>query len=344
MGRAEPRRRNAQADRGALRRVAPVVLAVSVVMWIPSARAGCPLGLATDTLPAQSVPIDTAPVPGGVGLYVDASGDVSTDRWWAVTDAGVLLGFTGPNATPDTLIDTGLGEARSITLTPGGLTLGTATALIEGQVSAGTWTTTNVIVLNGASSNATALDWYQGGYVGSFGPDGIWRIAPDGNVLFVSGLAAQSMDYLPFDANTFCADLLQSGGAFHNVDAGGVPSLPATVVVLSELFPIVGTAVFSDGAGGFGMAVVQGPGVQIHGAFGFMPFVSGLAPGSTAGDLNCDGTVDIVDVPPFVLALNDPAAFQQAFPGCDPNRADVNGDALVNGADVAAFVNLLLTP
>ncbi|MFQ5422382.1 MAG: hypothetical protein ACE5F9_00215 [Phycisphaerae bacterium] len=343
MERVEPRRHNAEAGRGVLRRVAPVVLAMSVV-WSRSARAGCPLGLATDTLPAQSVPIDTVAVPGGVGLYVDATGDVSTDRWWAVTDVGVLLGFTGPNATPDTLIDTGLGEARSITLTPDGLTLGTATALIEGQVSAGTWTTTNVIVLNGASSNATALDWYQGGYFGAFGTDGLWRIAPDGSVLFVSSLAAQSLDYHPFDANTFCADLLQGGGAFHNVDTSGVPLLPATAVAMGELFPIVGTAVFSDGAGGFGMAVVQGPGVQIHDAFSFMPFVSGLAPGATVGDLNCDGTVDVADVQPFVLALSDPAAYQQAFPGCDSNRADVNGDSFTDGGDVAVFVGLLLNP
>jgi len=62
------------------------------------------------------------------------------------------------------------------------------------------------------------------------------------------------------------------------------------------------------------------------------------------GDLNCDGLVNNGDIPAFVLAMTDPAAYQQKFPGCDRLRADVNGDGIVNNADIPLFVELLTQP
>jgi len=62
------------------------------------------------------------------------------------------------------------------------------------------------------------------------------------------------------------------------------------------------------------------------------------------GDLNCDGVVSLLDVPPFVLGLIDPAAYAVAFPACDVTRADVDGNAENDGRDIKAFVSLLLSP
>lgn len=62
------------------------------------------------------------------------------------------------------------------------------------------------------------------------------------------------------------------------------------------------------------------------------------------GDLNCDGVVSVLDVPPFVLGLIDPAAYAVAFPTCDVTRADVDGNAETDGRDIKAFVSLLLSP
>jgi len=61
-----------------------------------------------------------------------------------------------------------------------------------------------------------------------------------------------------------------------------------------------------------------------------------------AGDLNCDSAVNVGDVPAFVLALIDPAAYAVQHPGCNINLADLNGDTINNGKDVAPFVNLIV--
>lgn len=62
------------------------------------------------------------------------------------------------------------------------------------------------------------------------------------------------------------------------------------------------------------------------------------------GDMNCDGALDVEDVGPFAMALVDAAAYSAAYPGCDIQRADVNEDAGINGADVPDFVAELLGP
>ena len=60
------------------------------------------------------------------------------------------------------------------------------------------------------------------------------------------------------------------------------------------------------------------------------------------GDLNCDCQVNTSDIAPFVLALLDPAAYQLANPSCDIHRADLNGDTLIDGSDVAELVRRLV--
>ncbi len=65
--------------------------------------------------------------------------------------------------------------------------------------------------------------------------------------------------------------------------------------------------------------------------------VSITLPGAAEIDLNCDCELTIDDVPWFVEALIDPAGFT----GCSINRADANGDSLIDGADIGAFVEAL---
>ena len=62
------------------------------------------------------------------------------------------------------------------------------------------------------------------------------------------------------------------------------------------------------------------------------------------GDLNCDCAVGPVDVNAFVLALVNPTGYAAAFPACNRQRADVNGDTRVDGADIATFVRMLVAP
>jgi len=59
-------------------------------------------------------------------------------------------------------------------------------------------------------------------------------------------------------------------------------------------------------------------------------------PGMPA-DMDCNCAVDLDDVAPFVLALISPAAYQAQFPKCDLQSADMNNDALHDGADVQGF-------
>ncbi|MBU0907657.1 MAG: hypothetical protein KKE05_05885, partial [Nanoarchaeota archaeon] len=42
------------------------------------------------------------------------------------------------------------------------------------------------------------------------------------------------------------------------------------------------------------------------------------------GDLNCDSLVSFGDINPFVLALSNPTAYGNTFPGCDIMNGDIN--------------------
>ena len=59
------------------------------------------------------------------------------------------------------------------------------------------------------------------------------------------------------------------------------------------------------------------------------------------GDLNCDGSVSLRDINPFVVALTDPAAFAGVLPGCPILNGDLNGDGTLSFRDINPFVVLL---
>ena len=59
------------------------------------------------------------------------------------------------------------------------------------------------------------------------------------------------------------------------------------------------------------------------------------------GDLNCDGSADLFDIDPFVIALSNPGAYRLQYPDCDRSNADCNDDGIVDSHDIDAFVALL---
>ncbi len=59
------------------------------------------------------------------------------------------------------------------------------------------------------------------------------------------------------------------------------------------------------------------------------------------GDMDCDGDVDFDDINPFVLAIQDPQAYQAAYPNCYWLNGDTDGDGDVDFDDINGFVALL---
>ncbi len=67
-----------------------------------------------------------------------------------------------------------------------------------------------------------------------------------------------------------------------------------------------------------------------------------LAAEFVLGDLDGNGVLDAFDVSPFELALSDPQAYHQTYPGLDPDRlGDLNGDGVLDAFDVGGFEVLL---
>ena len=65
------------------------------------------------------------------------------------------------------------------------------------------------------------------------------------------------------------------------------------------------------------------------------------------GDVNCDGTVNLFDIDPFVLALTatlneEPAEYYAQWPDCDITLADTDADGTINLFDVDPLVELLV--
>jgi hypothetical protein len=64
--------------------------------------------------------------------------------------------------------------------------------------------------------------------------------------------------------------------------------------------------------------------------------------GETPGDLNGDDLVNFADLSPFVKALTDIPGYEAMFPGLDRvARCDVSGDGQCNFGDLSPFAALL---
>ena len=67
----------------------------------------------------------------------------------------------------------------------------------------------------------------------------------------------------------------------------------------------------------------------------------GVVPIAPIGDMNCDESVNVFDIDPFVLALTDADAYVATYPECDLLNGDINGDGDVNSFDIDPFVLLV---
>lgn len=59
---------------------------------------------------------------------------------------------------------------------------------------------------------------------------------------------------------------------------------------------------------------------------------------ASPGDMNCDGSVDILDINAFTLALADPTGYASAYPNCDILLGDMNNDGGTNILDINDFI------
>ena len=69
-----------------------------------------------------------------------------------------------------------------------------------------------------------------------------------------------------------------------------------------------------------------------------------MAASPSMGDLNCDCTVDALDIEPFIVALFDPGRYDKLYPTCNIELADINDDGTVNALDIEPFIDLLFQP
>jgi hypothetical protein len=92
----------------------------------------------------------------------------------------------------------------------------------------------------------------------------------------------------------------------------------------------------SQGPNGEWIAFTQ-PYPQYHSTGG----AAWIADPFSLGDLNCDGTIDALDIEPFLVALFDPENYPIAYPDCDISLADLNGDGDINALDIEGFLAVL---
>lgn len=85
-------------------------------------------------------------------------------------------------------------------------------------------------------------------------------------------------------------------------------------------------------------------GFGASGDFVIRAIISTAVPDFQKGDLNCDGSIDIPDVEPFVLALLSARKYKEKYPDCDRQLADVSEDGTIDLTDVEPFIELLIGP
>lgn len=58
-------------------------------------------------------------------------------------------------------------------------------------------------------------------------------------------------------------------------------------------------------------------------------------------DMNCDAQLTVSDIAGFISALFDPSQYDEDYPACSAQLADVDGNGVVTVSDIAAFVQEL---
>ena len=137
--------------------------------------------------------------------------------------------------------------------------------------------------------------------------------------------SVQTITEIPLALNPVNVDVLD-GELF--VVSNSPTSTLTVIDVVDPMSPIIETANLPAAGQPLGVAATDGVVVVADGELGVVVCSSPLV----LGDLNGDGSVNLLDVNPFIEVLGDG--------GFDP-AADINGDGVVNLLDVEGFIDLL---
>ncbi len=163
-----------------------------------------------------------------------------------------------------------------------------------------------------------------------------------------SGQVAGWSAYLGNENDNSWSGWFDAGGATHSATGGGSGWLEGTIDLIGEFGAVpdvvyLAFAVYSTPNGG---ALI--PSAQVPPSINNDGNVDGTEYAAftlhLVGDLNCDGTVGFADINPFVVAMCNPQAYEQTYPGCPLDNRDINGDGSFNFGDINPFVNLLIGP
>ena len=129
----------------------------------------------------------------------------------------------------------------------------------------------------------------------------------------------------------------------YNFDVGTQGTLGDVRVMRDLLFVTnisdTPTGIYSFRIGTGGALIQNGP---IVGTTGIAPRSIATWTPPISGDMDCDGDLDLADISAFTLAMLDSPAWTSTYPYCNINRGDMNGDGLINGADIQLFVDALI--
>lgn len=187
------------------------------------------------------------------------------------------------------------------------------------------------MLFNDADGGFTVVDWPTDPY-----PSGVTAADLDGD---------EDLDLaIPIDSMSGYVRVLGNNGSGEFSDAGpfAVGEWPESIISAD----LDGDGMMDLATGDYGDDDAGSVSILLNAS---LPAASGDENGNgvpdeceniVTGDMDCDGDVDTADVPLFIQALLDPAAFG----GCDITRADLNGDSLTDGEDVQPFVASVIQP
>lgn len=133
---------------------------------------------------------------------------------------------------------------------------------------------------------------------------------------------------------------------FDRMAVSGAATLGGTlqVILLPGYVPAANsefTILTAGGVNGTFQNLLTPPGVTAQVIYDTNSVVLRILNALTPGDLNCDGTANVLDINAFVLALSDPAAYTAQYPGCPILNGDLDGDGAVTVLDINPFIALL---
>jgi len=199
----------------------------------------------------------------------------------------------------------------------------------------------------------------NGGRAEAISPDLRWLVGIAGN-----GLRSEAFRYDANNGVEYLGDL--AGGAFFShavavsddgqvivgsstAGSGTKPFIWTPATGMRRLETVMGGEYCLDLGGwtSIGVTDLSGDGQTVVGTGSYFGNTSGWVaylPRDyvVRGDLNCSCEVDINDLEPFAQVLLDSESYQAGHPHCDVNRADLNADGLIDGRDIAMFIEMLI--